>query len=147
MKKAIAIIAGGTSSEFVISVKSAEQVKNLIDTSKYIPYTILVTGWNWKVVMEDGSETGPVDMNDFSFMTTEGRVQPEYAFIIIHGTPGEDGKIQAYFDMLGIKYNTGGVMSSALTFNKYVCKMYLRNSGILTADSMLVTRESQPCAG
>ena len=49
MKKAIAIIAGGTSSEYVISVKSAEQVKNLIDTSKYIPYTILVKGWNWKV--------------------------------------------------------------------------------------------------
>ncbi len=145
MKKAIAIIAGGTSSEYVISVKSAEQVRTLFDTSKFIPYTILVKGWNWKAILDDGSERN-VDMNDFSFETPEGRVQPGYAFIIIHGTPGEDGKIQAYFDMLHIRYNTGGVMSSALTFNKYVCKMYLRNSGILTAESMLVTRESRPDA-
>ncbi len=146
MSKVIAIIAGGTSSEFVISVKSAEQVKSLIDTSRYTPYTILVRGWNWKAVSAEGAESD-VDMNDFSFQTAEGRVKPEYAFIIIHGTPGEDGKIQAYFDMLHIRYNTGGVMSSALTFNKYVCKMYLRNSNILTAESMLITRESQPDPG
>ena len=143
MKKVIALLAGGTSSEYVISVKSAEQVSQLINSSGYISYTVLVKGWNWKAIVEDGKETD-VDMNDFSFMTAAGRIRPDFAYIMIHGTPGEDGKIQALLDMLKIRYNTGGVISSALTFNKYVCKMYLKNSGILTAESMLITKESQP---
>ncbi len=143
MKKVIAILAGGTSSEYVISVKSAEEIKKYFNTDKYIPYTIMVKGWRWKAVLSDSSET-EVDMNDFSFETPQGRIKPDYAWIIIHGTPGEDGKIQAFLDMLHIPYNTGGVLSSALTFNKYVCKMYLKNSGILTASSMLVTGDSRP---
>ncbi len=143
MKKVIALLAGGTSSEYVISVKSAEQVSQLINSSGYISYTVVVKGWNWKAIVEDGKETD-VDMNDFSFMTAAGRIRPDFAYIMIHGTPGEDGKIQALLDMLKIRYNTGGVLSSALTFNKYVCKMYLKNSGILTAESMLITKESQP---
>ena len=143
MKTDLAILAGGTSSEYVISVKSAEQIKTLIDTTRYRPWTILVKGWNWKVILDNGEECD-VDMNDFSFTTGESRIRPDLAFIIIHGSPGEDGRIQAYFDMLKIRYNTGGVLSSALTFNKYACKMYLRNSGVLTADSMLITKESVP---
>jgi D-alanine-D-alanine ligase len=93
-------------------------------------------------VLEDGKEVN-VDLNDFSISKPEGKMKIDYAFIIIHGTPGEDGRIQAYLDLMGVPYNTSGVLSSALSFNKYACKSYLKNFNILTAESVLITKNKK----
>ena len=139
MKKNIAIIAGGNSSEFVISVKSAGQINQLIDKKRYNVHLVMIKGDSWSAQLEDGTEC-TVDMDDFSISNAGGKIRFDYAFIIIHGTPGEDGKLQAYLDMKGISYNTGGVLSSALSFNKYACKLFLRSFGILTAESVLLKK-------
>jgi D-alanine-D-alanine ligase len=137
VKKNIAILAGGDSREYVISVKSAEQIMGQIDRTRYIPWLVIVRAGKWQVFAGEGQEY-PVDLNDFSFTNPMGKVPFEYAFIIIHGTPGEDGKIQAYLDLIKIPYNTCGQLASAITFNKYACKSFLRNFGILTAEALLL---------
>jgi len=139
MLRKIAIVGGGDSSEFVISVKSAAQILELINKEKYQPYPVTVKGTSWTAKLPDGSEI-PVDLRDFSITTDGKKVRFEYAFIIIHGTPGENGKLQAYLDMQKIPYSTSSVLSSALTFNKYVCKIYLKNFGITTAEAVLIDR-------
>jgi len=140
MKKNIAIIGGGDSQEYVISVKSAEQIMDIINKDRYNPYPVTLRGLEWKVKLTDGS-TVPVDLRDFSIQDNKRKVKFDYAFIIIHGTPGEDGKLQAYLDIQKIPYNTCGVLSSAITFNKYTCKNYLKNFGILTAESIILRKK------
>lgn len=137
MKKNVAILFGGDSSEYVISERSAVQIYDVLKSTPYNIFRILVKGNKWLYQAEDGNEY-PVDLNDFS-LTLSGRkrITFDYAFIIIHGTPGEDGKLQAYLDLQKIPYNTPGVFSSALTFNKYACKLFLKNFDILTPESVL----------
>ena len=142
MKKNIAIIGGGDSSEHVISVKSAELILGLINMDKYNPYPVTVKGTKWISKMPDGSEQ-QVDLQDFSISPDGKKIRFEYAYIIIHGTPGENGKLQAYFDIQKIPYNTSSVLSSAISFNKYVCKMYLRNFGITTAEAILIRKNQE----
>ena len=139
MLRNIAIVGGGDSSEYLISVKSAAQIIELINKEKYNPYPVTLTGTKWIATMPDGSEI-PVDLRDFSISPNGEKIRFEYAFIIIHGTPGENGKLQAYLDMQKIPYNTSSVLSSALTFNKYVCKIYLKNFGITTAEAVLINK-------
>ncbi len=139
MLRNIAIVGGGDSSEYLISVKSAAQIIELINKEKYNPYPVTLTGTKWIATMPDGSEL-PVDLRDFSISPNGEKIRFEYAFIIIHGTPGENGKLQAYLDMQKIPYNTSSVLSSALTFNKYVCKIYLKNFGITTAEAVLINK-------
>jgi D-alanine-D-alanine ligase len=139
MLKNIAIVSGGDSSEYSISVKSGSQIIELINRNKYNPYPVTLTGTKWFATMPDGSEI-PVDMRDFSISPNGIKIRFDYAFIIIHGTPGENGKLQAYLDMQKIPYNTSSVLSSAMTFNKYVCKIYLRNFGITTAEAVMLNR-------
>ena len=141
MKKNIAILSGGDSPEYIISVKSAEQVLNWINTEKYNPHLITVKGNHWEI-KKDGTSV-PVDLRDFSINTDGSRIRFDYAYIIIHGNPGENGKIQAYLEMQKIPYNTGGVLSTALTFNKYACKHFLKNSGILTPESVLLKKHDE----
>lgn len=138
MKKTVALLSGGDSSEYDISVKSAHQVARLIDKDKYQVYIITIRGGDWYWENEQGQKV-PVDKNDFSLMHNGRKVMFDCVFIAIHGTPGEDGKLQAYFDLMGIPYTSSGRLTSALTFNKYFCKIFLRNYGILTAKALLFT--------
>lgn len=142
MPRNIAIVGGGDSSEYVISVKSAEQILELINKDKYNPFPVTVRGTEWFAKMPDGSNT-MVDLRDFSISPYGKKIRFEYAFIIIHGTPGENGKLQAYLDIQQIPYSTSTVLSSALTFNKYVCKLYLKNFGITTAEAVLINKNTE----
>lgn len=135
MKKNIAIVAGGDSSEIVVSLKSAEGIYSFIDKDKYFLYIVIVKRDEWYVILPNGEQT-PIDKNDFSF--TEERIVKhfDFAYITIHGTPGENGLLQGYFELIGIPYSTCSVLASALTFNKFVCNNYLRNFNIRVADSV-----------
>ncbi len=134
----IAILTGGDSSEYGVSVKSAAEIRNWLDKAGYTTYIVTVNGQEWAV--ESESVKIPVDLNDFSFQNDRQKVKLDYAWNIIHGSPGENGPIQGYLDMKKIPYNTAGLLSSALTFNKHVCKTYLKQFGILSAESRLISR-------
>jgi len=135
MKKNIAVVYGGDSSEFVVSVKSSKNVFESIDPSIYNVWKVQMQGLNWDV-LEGDQVISSIDKDDFSFIKNGEKIQFDFAYITIHGTPGEDGKLQGYFDMVKIPYSTCGVYSSALTFNKYFCSNYLRNFGVPMAKSI-----------
>lgn len=136
--KTIAIVAGGDSSEFEISVKSAEEVSKTL-SSRYIVYVIIIRGTNW--YWEDKKERyHNIDKNDFTLEIDDTRIKFDGVFIAIHGTPGENGLLQGYFDMMGIPYTSCGAFSSALTFNKQACKLFLKEYGIQMADAVLVRK-------
>ncbi len=139
MKKNIAIISGGDSSEYVISVKSAEQIMNWVNPEKYEAYLVNLRNNNWNVILKNGQKI-PVDLRDFSLNLKLRKIRFDYAFIIIHGDPGENGKIQSFLELQNIPYNTSGILSSALSFNKHACKIFLKNSGILTPESILLRK-------
>lgn len=135
MKKNIAVVYGGDSSEFVVSVKSSINVYQAINPEKYNVWKVQMKELDWNVI-ENEQFIAPVDKGDFSFMLNGQKIKFDFAYITIHGTPGEDGKLQGYFDLVKIPYSTCGVYSSALTFNKYFCSNYLRNFGIPMAKSV-----------
>lgn len=142
MKKNIAIIAGGDSSEIVISLKSAEGIHSFIDNDKYNLYIAIVKHDGWFVQLPKG-EHAPIDKTDFSFREGGEKKLFDFAYITIHGTPGEDGRLQGYFDMIGLPYSSCGMLVSALTFNKYVCNHYLKGFGVRIADSVLLRADCQ----
>ncbi len=127
-KKNIALVAGGDSGEYVISVASARMIRENIDPERYTVYLIMIRQRKWVYVGEKGQEV-PVDKNDFSVLVDGQKILFDCVFITIHGTPGEDGKLQAYFELLGIPYTTAGVLASALTFNKHYCNMVVAHLG------------------
>ncbi len=137
-RKNIAIVAGGDSSEYVVSVRSGANVFNSIDRDLFNPFLIRIRGKEW-IVLDGENKIANVDKSDFSFELNNERVKVDFAYIIIHGTPGEDGILQGYFEMLGIPYSSCGVQSSALTFNKFFCNNYLRSFGIPIAKSFRLT--------
>ncbi|GHT47658.1 D-alanine--D-alanine ligase [Bacteroidia bacterium] len=139
MKKTVAIVAGGYSSELVVSLKSAQGIYSFIDKEKYTVYIVLITKEKWSVQLDDEREIA-VDKNDFSFVLDGKRIPFDFAYITIHGTPGENGLLQGYLDMLGIPYSCCGVLTASLTFNKYFCNHYLRNFGVKTAKSILLRK-------
>ncbi|MDR0733760.1 MAG: D-alanine--D-alanine ligase [Dysgonamonadaceae bacterium] len=139
MKKTIAIVAGGYSSEIVVSMKSAQGIRSFIDPQKYASYIVLITKEKWVALLPDNKET-PIDKNDFGFTYAGDKIRFDFAYITIHGTPGEDGLLQGYFDMLGLRYSCCGVLAASLTFNKYFCKNYLRGFGVQVAPSVLLRR-------
>lgn len=132
--KNIAIVCGGYSGEYEISIKSAGVVAKNIDKKKYNPYLIEITkeGWFWK---NEKGERVEVDKNDFTLNTEKGRIYFDGVFNAIHGTPGEDGKLQGYLEMLGIPYTSCDVLSSALTFDKFICNKLVNTFEIETARS------------
>ncbi|MDR2815153.1 MAG: D-alanine--D-alanine ligase [Proteiniphilum sp.] len=143
MKKNVAVVWGGYSSEIVISEKSAAGIYSFMDKEKYNVYKVKIDHTSWEV--EENSCFYPVDKNNFSFTGGNGRNIPfDFAYITIHGTPGEDGTLQGYFDMLGVPYSNCGVLASAMTFNKFTCNSFLKNFGIEVADSILL-RKNDPC--
>lgn len=136
MKKNIAIVSGGDSGEYEVSLNSADVVKRNLDQEKYKVFEIRMKGTDWKYV--DGPEEIQLDKNDFSILLNGERITFDCVFIAIHGTPGEDGKLQAYFDMLNIPYTSSGVITSAVTFNKYFCNHIVKSLGVRTAPSVLL---------
>lgn len=134
----VAVLAGGDSSEFKISVKSGKEIIKWLDKAGYISYLVIVQGDTWTVKI--GEAEYPLDMNTFGFSEGKKKHKFTFAWNIIHGTPGEDGKVQGYLDIKGIPYNCSGLLSSALTFDKYISKAYLRQFGVLTAESRLLKR-------
>ena len=140
MKKNIALVMGGYSGEHDISIASGNQVYGQLDHNKYNVYKIVVErqGWYWL----DGEEHRPVDRDDFTVMDNGNKVHFDLAFIIIHGNPGENGVLQGYFDMLGIKYTTCGFYTSSLTFQKGYCNPVVKNFGLVkVAQSVLLYKE------
>jgi len=142
MKKNIAVVYGGDSSEFGVSVKSSKNVFESIDATIYNIWKVQMQGLNWEVFQDD-QVIASVDKNDFSFVRNSEKIIFDFAYITIHGTPGEDGKLQGYFDMVKIPYSTCGVYSSALTFNKYFCSNYLRNFNVPMAKSIRLFKRDQ----
>lgn len=139
LKKNIAIVCGGDSSEYEVSMRSAQGLKSFFDKSLYNVYIVEVKGLDWHVGFDDGS-SAPIDKNDFSFVKDGKVVVFDYAYITIHGTPGENGLMQGYLDMIGTPYSTSGVLVEALTFHKYVLNNYLRGFGVNVAPSILLRR-------
>ena len=138
LKRNIAIVCGGDSSEHDVSMRSAQGLYSFFDKERYNIYIVDVKGINWHVEYEDG-DVATIDKNDFSFIGKDGKaVVFDYAYITIHGAPGENGLMQGYFDLIHLPYSTSGVLVEAMTFNKYVLNNYLRAFGVRVADSILL---------
>lgn len=135
-KKKIAVVCGGFSKEDVISIKSAEQIVQSIDTIKFDVYTVLINREAWVVKNTNGDIE--IDKNDFSFILNGVKIVFDAVFMAIHGTPGEDGKLQSYFEMLNIPVTTCNSSVSALTFNKFLCKVFLKELGVISAKAILI---------
>lgn len=134
----VAIIAGGPSAERSISIKSAKTIADHLPKDKYSVTTLDITPTGWKDFV-----TGQrVDLNRFALVDEEGKdvTKFNFAFIIIHGTPAEDGKIQGYFEMMSIPHSACGVLTSSLTFNKQMCKDHLKLYNIPMAESLIVKK-------
>ena len=128
MKTKVAIVAGGNSSEYEVSLRSAGNIKNTLDKNLYDAVIVLIHGDRWQAVVSD-TEKYDIDKNDFSYADAAGKHVFDFAYITIHGTPGENGIVQGYFELLGMKYSCCGVLAAALTFNKYMCNRYLESVG------------------
>lgn len=137
MKKNIAIIMGGFSSEYEISLKSGQVVYETLDKSKYNAYRIHVFKDKW-VFVNDFNEEFPIDKNDFSVRINETKITFDCVFNAIHGSPGEDGFMQGYFELLNIPHTSCDMYQAALTFNKRDCLSALKPYGIKTAESYFV---------
>jgi D-alanine-D-alanine ligase len=139
MKKKIALVTGGYSGESVISYKSATTIYNHLDKERFVVYKIDVTPKGWFYENENG-EKSAVDKNDFSIQVEGKKLSFDAVFIGMHGTPGEDGKLQGYFDMLGIPYTSCDAATSALTFNKRYTTAVAGTSGIQVARSVILIK-------
>lgn len=137
MKKNIAIIMGGFSSEFEISLKSGQVVYETLDPTKYNAFRIHIFKDKWVYVDADNNEH-PIDRNDFSFTVKGAKTKFDCVFNAIHGTPGEDGFMQGYLELLGIPQTSCDMYQAALTFNKRDCLSALKPYGIKTAESYYV---------
>lgn len=138
-KRVIAIVCGGDSSEHDVSLRSAQGLYSFFDKERYDVYIVDVKGQEWNVELRDGT-TARIDRNDFSFVENGKAKRFDYAYITIHGTPGENGIMQGYFDLVRVPYSTSGVLVEAMTFDKFVLNQYLRGYGVAVADSLLIRK-------
>ena len=141
-KRTIAIVCGGDSSEHDVSLRSGQGLYSFFDKERYNIYLVDVKGTDWHVAFDNG-ETAEIDKNDFSFLKDGQRTYFDYAYITIHGQPGENGVMQGYFDLIHLPYSTSGVLVEAMTFDKFVLNNYLRGFGVNVADSILLRRGEQ----
>lgn len=139
LKRNIAIVCGGDSSEHDVSMRSAQGLYSFFDKERYNVYIVDVKGMDWRVNLPDGTTT-PIDRNDFSFQENGELVMFDYAYITIHGTPGENGIMQGYFELIHLPYNTSGVLVEAMTFDKFVLNNYLKGFGVSVAESLLIRK-------
>lgn len=139
MKRNIAIVAGGDSSEYGVSLRSAQGILSFIDHERYNVVEVRMRGAEWNAYYE--GELLPIDKNDFLFNAGDTKIKFDFAYITIHGTPGENGILQGYFDLIGVPYSTSGVLVEALTFNKFALNNYLRAyPQVNVSDSVLVRK-------
>ncbi len=143
MRKLIAIVAGGDSSEHDVSMRSAAGILSFMDEEKYDSYIVEMREKSWMV--HYGDERCPVDRNDFSFTARDGFHAFDFAYITIHGTPGENGILQGYFDLIGLPYSTSDVLVEALTFHKYALNHFLRSCPGLNISDSLQLRSHEEC--
>ena len=142
MKRNIAIIAGGDSSEYEVSLRSAAGIESfLADQKQYTTTIVLLRGNDWKAKVSE-NEWAEIDKNDFSYTYNGVKHSFDFAYITIHGTPGENGVLQGYLDMIGLPYSCCGVLAAAMTFNKYTCNHYLKGFGVKVAESVLLRKEA-----
>lgn len=167
MRKKIALIYGGNSEEAEVSIKSGKNVSANISREKYDVYEIVLRGGSWRVLNPDGdvvcanvaenhlkniieigkSDVGvEVDKGDFSFAHNGVKVKFDFAFIMIHGTPGENGLLQGYLDMIMVPYNTCSSFVSAVTFDKHSCKRFLDFAGVKMAKDVFFHKGDNYCA-
>jgi D-alanine-D-alanine ligase len=133
--KNIALLAGGFTGEYEVSINSARNIAASLSKEKYKVYTIFINRDRWFYESDNGLID--VDKNDFTITLQGEKIKFDFAFITIHGTPGEDGKLQGYFDMLGIPYNTCDATTSGITMNKAYTKTLVNGiHGLHTAHSM-----------
>lgn len=141
-KKNVAIVAGGDSSEVVVSLKSAAGLYSFIDKEKYQLYIVTITKQQWEVKISD-TTTATIDKNDFSFLLDNNKVKFDFAYITIHGTPGENGLLQGYFELIDLPYSCCNVLSAAITFNKFTCNQYLKGFGVKVSEAILLRKNQQ----
>ena len=141
-RKKVAIVAGGYSSEFAVSLNSAKGLQSFIDPERYEVFIVVITKDKW-FVRQDEKQEIPVDKNNFTFIRDGQTVHFDFAYITVHGMPGENGLLQGYFDLTGIPYSSCGVLASALTFNKYFCDNYLKSFGIKTAEFIFIRKNER----
>lgn len=146
MKKNIALLTGGYSEEYEISVQSGKVITSQLDHNLFNVYLIKVATDRWTYTDESGNEY-EVNLNGFTLGLPEGNVSFDAAFIGIHGTPGEDGKLQGYLDMMRIPYNTSGRATSALTFNKYFCNEVAGRLGVNVARTIYLHKRDKVNTG
>ncbi len=148
MKRNIAIVAGGDSSEHKVSLRSAAGIYSFLDKERYDVTIVRLQKHDWQVIdewrMEEGEmnilSTLPLDKNDFSYTKNGQKIKFDFAYITIHGTPGENGLLQGYFDIMAVPYSCCGVLAAALTFNKFACNHYLQDFGIRISPSLLLRK-------
>ena len=141
-KPNIAIVCGGYSGEADVSIRSAKTILEHIDTSLFTPYLVTITTEEWYITDAKGAP-GRIDKSFVAYFGRSEIITFALAYITIHGTPGEDGLLQGYLEMLGIPYTTGGVLSEALTFNKEACNAYLAHHGYRTARSIRLQEQNK----
>lgn len=137
-KKIVAIIAGGDSTEREISIKGAINIFSVIDRELFVPYIVYLSKSGWYV--KEGDNEFNIDKNDFSAIVNGVKVKFEYALINIHGTPGENGILQSYFELVGVPYSTCGVCASALTFDKVLTKRAVSSLNVKMAKDVVIDK-------
>ena len=138
MKKNVVVIAGGNSSEYNVSIQSGNHIFSEVDGERYNKYLMLLKGRDWHVVL-DGQEY-QVDKNDFSFNLNGEHIKFDFAYITIHGNPGENGMLQGYLDMMGVAYSTCSTLCEAITFDKYTCTNFLNGFGVNTTNPVMLRK-------
>lgn len=136
--KNVAVVMGGYSDEAVVSLKSGQLIFDSVNKDMYKPYKVHILNEGWFAVVDEKKH--PINKGDFSFMLEDEKITFDVVFNIIHGTPGEDGFLQAYWDIIGIPYTGCGHYLSALTFNKKDCLAVLQKYGIPTAKSVYIRK-------
>ena len=138
LKKVIAIICGGDTSEHDVSMRSAAGIQSFMDSERYNIYKVEIHAGKWEAILDDGQRSA-VDRNDFSFADEQGKtIRPDFCYITIHGTPGENGVLQGYLELIGMPYSTSGVLVEALTYDKFATNNYMRSLGVKVADSLTI---------
>ncbi|MBK9290411.1 MAG: D-alanine--D-alanine ligase [Bacteroidetes bacterium] len=138
-RKKVAVVCGGYSGEFEVSAGSGQVVFDALDRKVFEPYLVFIFQDKW-ICRDHSGAQHPIDRNDFSVQLVHGKLFFDAVFIAVHGVPGEDGKLQGYFDMLGLPYTSCNAVVSALTFNKHFCKQVVAHTGIRLSRSILLRK-------
>ena len=138
----VAIVCGGDSSEHDVSLRSAQGIYSFLDKERFEVFIVELNGLVWEAHLE-GDKRVQVSREDFSFKVGRRMVKPDFAYITIHGTPGENGLLQGYFDLIHMPYSTSGVLVEAMTFNKFTLNQYLKGFGVSVSESLVVRQGNE----